>query len=83
MARLTWVILRDFFWGQEGPGGLRMYPKIQIDLCDHCGLCVEICPSEVYQMNQDAVQIVLPEECIECGACVKQCPSECLALVDD
>ncbi len=60
-----------------------MYPRIQIDLCDQCGICVEICPSEVYQMDEETVGIAFPEECIECGSCIQQCPAECLSLVDD
>lgn len=60
-----------------------MYPKIQVDLCDRCGICIEICPSEVYQMGEEIVEVAFPEECIECGACVKQCPAECVALIDE
>ncbi|NIQ40234.1 MAG: 4Fe-4S dicluster domain-containing protein [Proteobacteria bacterium] len=60
-----------------------MYPKIQADICDNCGICAEICPSEVYHIGKEIAEIVFPEECIECGACVKQCPAECLALVED
>jgi NAD-dependent dihydropyrimidine dehydrogenase PreA subunit len=60
-----------------------MYPRIDIGSCDRCGVCVEICPSEVYQIGRQAVDIVFPEECIECGACVQQCPAECVDLVED
>lgn len=60
-----------------------MYPKIEVDLCERCGTCIEICPSEVYQMEGEGVEIAFPEECIECGACVEQCPAGCIALIDD
>ena len=59
-----------------------MHPKIYPDQCDCCGVCVEICPSEVYQMRELGVDVAFPEECIECGACVKECPAECIVLVE-
>jgi NAD-dependent dihydropyrimidine dehydrogenase PreA subunit len=60
-----------------------MYPTIDVDHCDCCGLCVEVCPSEVYRLDDGVVGVAFPEECIECGACVEECPTACVALVED
>ena len=60
-----------------------MYPVVDEDKCTGCGNCVEICPSEVYRMEEDKSNPVHPEECIECWACVAQCPSESIQLTDD
>jgi NAD-dependent dihydropyrimidine dehydrogenase PreA subunit len=60
-----------------------MYPVVDEDRCTGCGNCVEICPSEVYQMEEDKSTPIHPEECIECWACVTQCPAESIQLTDD
>lgn len=60
-----------------------MYPVVDQDKCSGCANCVEICPSEVYQMEEDKSNPVRPEECIECWACVNQCPAESIQLTED
>jgi len=50
--------------------------------CDGCGLCVEVCPSEVYTLDENAAKVAFPEECIECGVCENECPTACITLVD-
>lgn len=59
-----------------------MYPEIQMGCCDGCGLCVEVCPSEVYTLDENAAKVAFPEECIECGVCENECPTACITLVD-
>lgn len=60
-----------------------MYPLVNRDICKGCGNCAEICPSEVYQMEDDKSNPIHPEECIECWACVNQCPGESIQLHED
>jgi NAD-dependent dihydropyrimidine dehydrogenase PreA subunit len=62
---------------------LQMYPVVNPDKCNGCGNCVEICPSEVYQMEGERSNPAHPEDCIECGACVNQCPTESIQLQED
>jgi NAD-dependent dihydropyrimidine dehydrogenase PreA subunit len=47
-----------------------MYPVVNQERCKGCGSCIEICPSEVYQMEADKSNSAHPEECIECWVCV-------------
>ena len=56
------------------------YPEIDIETCTGCGECVEVCPTEVFEIQDGKSVIVQPEECIECGACVDACPEECITL---
>ncbi|MEM0022521.1 MAG: 4Fe-4S binding protein [Archaeoglobaceae archaeon] len=46
--------------------------------CVHCGLCVSICPTEVFYVNGDSKIELKTEKCIHCGACIKVCPTNAL-----
>jgi NAD-dependent dihydropyrimidine dehydrogenase PreA subunit len=60
-----------------------MYPVIDKQKCTACRNCVEICPSEVYEIEGGQAVPVRPEDCIECWACVNQCPEEAVHLSED
>jgi NAD-dependent dihydropyrimidine dehydrogenase PreA subunit len=60
-----------------------MYPVIDSGKCNGCGNCAEICPSEVYEMEEDKSNPVHPEDCVECWACVNQCQTESIQLYED
>jgi NAD-dependent dihydropyrimidine dehydrogenase PreA subunit len=60
-----------------------MYPVVDKDKCNGCGDCAEMCPSEVYQIEEDKSNPIHPEDCIECWACVNQCPTESIQLYED
>ena len=42
--------------------------------CTGCGMCYEVCPHQVLQIEQRKAQIVNRNGCMECGACQKNCP---------
>jgi NAD-dependent dihydropyrimidine dehydrogenase PreA subunit len=60
-----------------------MYPIVDQNKCSGCGNCVEICPSEVYEIKEEKSNPIRPEDCIECWACVTQCPAESIQLTED
>jgi NAD-dependent dihydropyrimidine dehydrogenase PreA subunit len=60
-----------------------VHPELDKETCNGCGTCVEICPSEVYQLNRERPEAIDLEECIECGACEEQCPVHAIVMVDD
>lgn len=43
------------------------------ELCTGCGLCIEVCPREVFARLDRKIEIVDPDACMECGACSKNC----------
>jgi NAD-dependent dihydropyrimidine dehydrogenase PreA subunit len=47
--------------------------------CTGCGLCVTVCPHEVFELNGRAV-IKDRDACMECGACALNCPAEAIAV---
>ncbi len=44
-----------------------------LDKCNGCGECVEICPQGVIEMEGDKVKWVNPDECIGCESCLEVC----------
>ena len=56
---------------------------IEIDrkLCDTCGTCVGVCPSDALAIELTALALY-PDRCIGCHACVAVCPVEALKVED-
>ena len=66
-------------------------PEIQIDLsrCTGCGLCVDFCPVEVFDLipynDQDGIcksQATRAENCWACDTCVGQCPTGAIRVIE-
>ena len=55
--------------------------NIQIDpeLCDGCGLCVTVCPSETISISKKTAQIT-GDESLTCGHCIAICPMDAISL---
>jgi len=49
------------------------------ELCTGCESCVEACPLDAIEM-QDDIAKVDPETCGDCGACVEVCPVEAISV---
>jgi heterodisulfide reductase subunit A len=47
------------------------------DLCNGCGVCVQICPAKAISMADGKAKID-PFQCNGCGACVPVCPKEAI-----
>ena len=60
-----------------------MYPIVNQTRCNGCENCVDICPSEVFEMTNGKADPLRLEDCIECEACVVQCPTESIELHED
>ncbi|MFC2077026.1 mercury methylation ferredoxin HgcB [candidate division KSB1 bacterium] len=43
------------------------------ELCNGCGICLEVCPHEVLATHGKRVRIAERDQCIECGACSLNC----------
>ena len=52
--------------------------------CRDCGLCVEICPTKVFEeeAGKKLAKVVRQEDCIGCTSCEYLCPSRCLSVTD-
>ncbi|MDA8090441.1 MAG: mercury methylation ferredoxin HgcB [Nitrospiraceae bacterium] len=43
------------------------------DKCTGCGMCMEVCPHEVFKAEGKRVVIAAKDRCMECGACELNC----------
>lgn len=63
-------------------------PEIELDKsrCSGCGLCVDFCPVEVFDLvrenGKSFPQAVRAERCWGCDTCVGQCPNGALRVVE-
>ena len=49
--------------------------------CTHCGACVTICPSGVFELEPATRKITFTgEKCLACGLCLKACPPRAMEL---
>lgn len=56
-----------------------MPAKVDKAICSACGACVDACPSEAIEM-QDNKACVDPNSCVDCGVCVDECPLEAISM---
>lgn len=55
------------------------YSRVDPELCQACGACVERCPMEAVKLSESAAA-VSADHCIGCGVCVGACPAEAITL---
>ena len=48
--------------------------------CTGCGMCLTVCPHEVFKMNSKHVMIQNRDACMECGACSLNCPVNAVSV---
>ena len=51
--------------------------KVDRSLCDLCGTCVGVCPSDCINLDEHILSVD-NEECIKCQKCVIICPVRAL-----
>ena len=55
-------------------------PKVEASKCDGCGNCVDVCPADVFEIDEDKAVVVRPDDCVECMACLENCPTEAITI---
>ena len=48
--------------------------------CVGCGMCTEVCPHGVFDINSDKAHIIDKDSCMECGACALNCPAKAIEV---
>ena len=80
-------------WGPVDPPeklGIRgTYVAVDWDLCTGCGVCLKVCPQQVYEWvetvghpTSDKKAFPAREpECVQCYKCETQCPTQAIRIV--
>ncbi|MBW2005829.1 MAG: 4Fe-4S dicluster domain-containing protein [Deltaproteobacteria bacterium] len=58
--------------------------KIEVDeeKCIGCNECVDICPVDVYELQNEKSVPVHAEECIGCESCIEACEQEAITVTE-
>ncbi|MBW1801774.1 MAG: 4Fe-4S binding protein [Deltaproteobacteria bacterium] len=48
--------------------------------CVGCGMCLDVCPHAVLNMNDGHAYIQCRDACMECGACARNCPAAAISV---
>jgi ferredoxin len=48
--------------------------------CNNCGMCIKVCPHEVFEMIDKKVRIIGRDFCMECGACALNCSEDAISV---
>ena len=54
--------------------------RIDFDVCDDTGACIQVCPEDVIERLNGITTIVRGEACTECWLCVENCPSSAVEM---
>lgn len=54
--------------------------QLNAEKCTGCGLCMVVCPHDVFSTNGGRIQIENRDACMECGACAMNCPAAALSV---
>ncbi len=54
--------------------------ELRPDLCNGCGICVEVCPHAVFVVVDGQAMLPGYEACMECGACQVNCPTGAISV---
>jgi NAD-dependent dihydropyrimidine dehydrogenase PreA subunit len=50
------------------------------EACTGCGMCLEVCPHGVFELQGDIVAALHGADCMECGACRLNCPTDAIQV---
>ena len=53
------------------------------DKCVGCGECVDVCPVEVYELNDGKSVPAHEDECLGCESCVEVCEANAIVVEEN
>jgi len=52
--------------------------ELDPEKCNGCGMCLKVCPHEVFRLKAGKANIINRDSCMECGACSLNCAMEAI-----
>jgi len=56
--------------------------EVNQEKCTGCGECVDICPEEVYELQDEISVPVNAEDCVGCESCLEVCESDAITITE-
>ena len=50
------------------------------ETCNGCGMCLKVCPHDVFELSKGKAHIARKNQCMECGACKLNCPVNAISV---
>ena len=57
-------------------------PEVDREKCVGCGECVDICPVDVYELQDDKSVVANGEECLGCESCLEVCEENAITITE-
>jgi ferredoxin len=54
--------------------------QLDNEKCNGCGMCVKVCPHEVFELSGRKSHIIRRDYCMECGACAMNCTEGAISV---
>ena len=54
--------------------------KINKEKCNGCGMCINVCPHDVFKIINKKAEIIFKDLCMECGACALNCTQKAITV---
>lgn len=54
--------------------------ELERSRCIGCGRCVEVCPHQVFRIEEHKALLFDRDACMECGACALNCPPAAITV---
>jgi NAD-dependent dihydropyrimidine dehydrogenase PreA subunit len=55
-------------------------PEVDAEKCTGCGECVDICPVDVYELQNEKSVVVEEEDCLGCESCLEVCEQKAITV---
>ncbi len=57
-------------------------PEVNSEKCIGCGECIDICPVDVYELQNEKSVPVNAEECVGCDSCIEVCEHDAITVTE-
>ena len=57
--------------------------SVDADKCVGCGECVDVCPVEVYELNDGKSVPAHEDDCLGCESCVEVCEANAIVVEEN